>query len=159
MPIRRFAVARLRMPLSHPYTIAYETVVAAENILVRVEDERGRAGFGVAAPDEAVTGESLGSAAEVLERLGRPHVCSSDTGRIARLASTLERLAPEAPAARAAIEMAVWDLLGKQAGMPLYRLLGGYRSRILTSITIGISGLETTLIEARARVAQGFRAL
>jgi L-alanine-DL-glutamate epimerase-like enolase superfamily enzyme len=159
MSIRRFAVARLRMPLSHPYTIAYETVVAAENILVRVEDERGRAGFGVAAPDEAVTGESLASAAEVLDRIGRPHVYGSDPGRIARLASSLERLAPEAPAARAAIEMAMWDLLGKQAGMPLYRLLGGYRSRILTSITIGISSLETTLIEARERVRQGFRAL
>src|SRR6187401_420347 len=105
MPIRRFAVARLRMPLSHPYTIAYETVVAAENILVRVEDERGRAGFGLAAPDEAVTGESLTSAADMLDRVGRVQALGSEPGRIARLASSLERLAPEAPAARAAVEM------------------------------------------------------
>jgi L-alanine-DL-glutamate epimerase-like enolase superfamily enzyme len=159
MPIRRFAVARLRMPLSRPYTIAYETVVAAENILVRIEDERGRAGFGIAAPDEAVTGETLAAAAEVLDRVAGPLVLGSEEGRVARLAASLERLAPAAPAARAAVEMAMWDLLGRQAGLPLYRLLGGYRKRILTSITIGIADLDTTLAEARERVQQGFRAL
>ncbi len=159
MPIRRLDVARLRMPLIQPYTIAYETVFAAENILVRLQDERGRSGWGIAAPDEAVTGESLETAAEAIERIIHPHVIGADPTRVARSAVRLERLAPAAPGARAAIEMAMWDLLGKRAGLPVYQLLGGYRSSILTSITIGISDLKDTVSESRERVKQGFRAL
>ncbi len=159
MPIRNLDVARLRMPLSQPYAIAYETVFAAENILVRVQDERGRAGWGVAAPDEAVTGESLEAAAAAIDEVIRAQVIGADPGRVARLAVRLERLAPAVPAACAAVEMATWDLLGRRAGMPLYRLLGGFRSSILTSITIGISSLKQTVDESRERVRQGFRAL
>jgi L-alanine-DL-glutamate epimerase-like enolase superfamily enzyme len=159
MPIRSLTVARLRMPLANPYTIAYETVVAAENILVRVRDERGRSGFGVAAPDEAVTGETLEASARAIDEVIRPHVVGTDPERVARLSVSLERLARKAPAARAAVEMAVWDLLGRRAGLPLYRLLGGFRTRIITSVTIGISSLRETLAEARERMGQGFQVL
>jgi L-alanine-DL-glutamate epimerase-like enolase superfamily enzyme len=159
MPIKSLAVARLRMPLTQPYTIAYETVVAAENILVRVQDESGRSGWGIAAPDPIVTGESLAAAGQALDVVIPSLVIGSDPGRVARLAVGLERLAAATPAARAAVEMAVLDLLGKRAGLPLYRLLGGYRTRILTSVTLGIASVADTLAEARERVRQGFRAL
>lgn len=159
MAIRSLSVALLHMPLSQPYTIAYETVVAAENILVRVQEEGGRTGWGVAAPDPLVTGESLEASARAIDEIIRPHVLGADPGRIARLSVGLERLAVDAPAARAAVEMAVYDLLGRRAGMPLYRLLGGYRTRILTSVTIGILTVQETLAEVDERVRQGFRAL
>ncbi len=159
MGIKSLDVARLRMPLSQPYAIAYETVFAAENILVRVVDERGRAGWGIAAPDEAVTGEALEQSASAIDQVIRPHVIGAEPTRVVRLAVGLERLAPREPAARAAVEMAMWDLLAKRAGLPLYQLLGGYRTRIMTSITIGISSCKETVAEARARVKQGFRAL
>jgi L-alanine-DL-glutamate epimerase-like enolase superfamily enzyme len=51
------------------------------------------------------------------------------------------------------------DLLGLAAGMPLYRLLGGYRHRIQTSVTVGVAPLEETVEMAVARAAQGFRML
>jgi L-alanine-DL-glutamate epimerase-like enolase superfamily enzyme len=159
MPIRSLSVARLHMPLTQPYAIAYETVVAADNILVQVQEESGRSGWGIAAPDPLVTGESLEASAQAIDEVIRPHVLGTDPGRVARLSVALERLAGHAPAARAAVEMAVLDLLGRRAGLPLYRLLGGYRTRILTSVTIGISSVAETLAEARERIRQGFRAL
>lgn len=48
------------------------------------------------------------------------------------------------PPARAAADIALWDLLAKQAGMPLYRLLGLPRRAVATSVTIGINPPEVT---------------
>jgi L-alanine-DL-glutamate epimerase-like enolase superfamily enzyme len=55
--------------------------------------------------------------------------------------------------------MALYDLLGRIAGIPVYQLLGAYRDRIATSITIGILNEPETVRRARDFVAQGFRAL
>lgn len=79
-----------------------------------------------------------------------------------RLTLLLERLLPEMdgdPAARTAVDLALHDLLGKTAGLPLWKILGGYRDRIRTSMTICILPLDETVERARRHVAAGFRCL
>jgi L-alanine-DL-glutamate epimerase-like enolase superfamily enzyme len=71
----------------------------------------------------------------------------------------LSALTEGTPSALCAFDLAFYDLLGLAADMPLYRLLGGYRSRIHTSITISIAGVDASVALARQRAAQGFRIL
>jgi L-alanine-DL-glutamate epimerase-like enolase superfamily enzyme len=55
--------------------------------------------------------------------------------------------------------MLLYDLLGLWANLPLYRILGGYRDRIQTSITLGLDDVPTTIEVAEKRARDGFRIL
>ena len=75
---------------------------------------------------------------------------------------SLARLSPlveAAPTALCAFDLAFHDLLGLATGLPLYRLLGGYRQRIQTSVTIPIASLAESVEMAQARARLGFRML
>jgi L-alanine-DL-glutamate epimerase-like enolase superfamily enzyme len=63
------------------------------------------------------------------------------------------------PAVRCAFDMLLYDLLGLWSGLPLYRLLGGYRDRIQTSITLGLDDISATVEMAQKRARDGFRIL
>lgn len=60
---------------------------------------------------------------------------------------------------RCAFDMLLYDLLGLWSGLPLYRILGGYRDRIQTSITLGLDDVPATVEMARKRARDGFRIL
>jgi L-alanine-DL-glutamate epimerase-like enolase superfamily enzyme len=62
-------------------------------------------------------------------------------------------------AVRCAFDMLLHDLLGLWSGLPLYRLLGGYRDRIQTSITLSLDDIPATVEMAQKRAASGFRIL
>ncbi len=73
--------------------------------------------------------------------------------------AAIAALTENTPSARCAFDLALHDLLGLAAGLPLHRLLGGYRYRIQTSVTISLAGVRETVELARDRVRQGFRLL
>jgi L-alanine-DL-glutamate epimerase-like enolase superfamily enzyme len=147
------------MELTEPYTIAYETVTSATNVFLRIRTNQGTVGYGCAAPDAAVTGETAGETEEVLNHVVRDDLKGSDPLRPVRLLERLKPLLGDKPSAKAAVDMALHDLLGKAAGLPLWKLLGGYRDRIRTSVTIGILPEDETVDRAREFVRQGFRCL
>jgi len=159
MRIRGVEYWAVHMPLREPYTIAYEEVHSATNIFVRLDTGRGPVGFGCAAPDPAVTGETVEGTLEVLGDTVVPALKGTDPLRIARTMEKLRERLGGRPSVLAAVDMALYDILGKRAGLPVWRILGGYKDRIRTSVTIGILPLEETLRRARDYVRQGFRCL
>ena len=159
MRITRVESWRVDMRLSEPYTIAYETVDRVSNVLLRLDLDVGPSGFGCAAPDLAVTGETPETVLAALQRVVEPVLKGADPLRRLVHLETFEKELTNSPSARAAVDIALHDLLGKLAGQPTYRILGGFRDRIRTSVTIGILPCKETVERAVELVAQGFQAL
>jgi L-alanine-DL-glutamate epimerase-like enolase superfamily enzyme len=159
MRITRLEAWPVEMRLAEPYRIAYESVERATNVFVRLHTQGPISGLGCAAPDEAVTAETPTTALESLGRLSSWPLVTSDPLAIARIMEELRGLLGSQPSVLAALDMALHDILGQVAGMPLYKLLGGYRDRMPTSVTIGILDETQTVERARDLVRQGFRAL
>jgi L-alanine-DL-glutamate epimerase-like enolase superfamily enzyme len=159
MKITKLEVWPVHMQLAEPYTIAYQTVDETTNVFLRMETNAGTCGYGCAAPDEHNTGETAKSVEAVLQDVVTPSIQGSDPLRPAMI---LERLKPHMelqPSALAAVDMALYDLLGKAGNLPLWKLLGGFRDRIKTSITIGIVPVKETIERASDLVVKGFKSL
>ena len=159
MRIERVEVFRLPLRLRAPYAIAYETIDRVENLAIRVVTDGPHVGLGIAAPDEGVTGETIEQAEATLRDVAAPLLTRADPLRRLTLLEPMRLGGAATPSARAAVDMALHDLLGKAAGIPMWRILGGYRSCMRTSITLCIDQHDTTVREARARIDEGFRAL
>jgi L-Ala-D/L-Glu epimerase len=157
--IRALEAWAVDLRLAEPYEIAYESVSSVANVFVRLLTDGRHVGHGCAAPDLAVTGETAASVLDALESIAAPAVRGDDPLRAAKVLEGLREPMAAHPSALAAVDMALHDLLGKASGLPLWKIFGGYRDRILTSVTIGILPAEDTVARARARVADGFRAL
>jgi L-alanine-DL-glutamate epimerase-like enolase superfamily enzyme len=160
MKITRVETWLVRMKLADPYTIAYEHISEAQNVMLRLETDRGIVGYGCAAPDLAVTGET---ATDVLESLAAGAADLLRGADPLRWALVMHRLKSGPlsgrPSASAAVDMALFDLLGRTAGLPLWKIWGGFRDHIKTSVTIGICPETETVQRARDWVAQGFSCL
>ena len=159
MKITRVETKTVTMPLEEGYTIAYETVESACNVFLRLETDGDIVGFGCAAPDQPVTGETPATVQAAMMNVIEPALRHADPLRWSWIMEELRHeLAPQ-PAARAAVDMALFDILGKVARLPLWKLLGGYRESIPTSVTIGILPEAETVTAAKRWVAQGFKCL
>jgi L-alanine-DL-glutamate epimerase-like enolase superfamily enzyme len=159
MKIIKLEVWPVHMPLAEPYSIAYQTVDATNNVFLRIETNAGICGYGCAAPDEHITGETAKSVQAVLQDVVAPSVRGSDPLRPAMILEKLKLHMELQPSALAAVDMALYDLLGKVSNLPLWKLLGGFRSRIKTSITIGIVPVKETIERASDLVGKGFKIL
>jgi L-alanine-DL-glutamate epimerase-like enolase superfamily enzyme len=153
------SIFRRDFQLRNPSVVAYEAMDVAPNIIVCIKLENGLIGWGNAAPDEHVTGETADGVELTLRETLKPFLIDQDASRIESLWSRLCQLAPKQPTAIAAVDIALYDLLGKAAGMPIGRLLGNAKDEIETTVTLSIEELRTTLARAMEFQAQGFRAL
>lgn len=149
----------VKMQLAEPYTIAYERIESTTNVFLRIRTNKGVTGYGCAAPDAQVTGETPETILQLCENVAIPILKNADPLRIARLTEKLMPAMLTNPSAVAMLDMAMYDILGKIAGLPVYKLLGGYRTRMKTSVTIGIMSVRDTAAKAKDLVQQGFRAL
>ena len=146
----------VEMKLKEPYTIAYETIDKTSNVFIKIQTNTPVVGFGCSAPDLEITGETAESVTKAISEIAKPSLLNKDPIRIAKHLENLREPLKVHPAAKAAIDMALYDILGKVSNLPLWKLLGGFRRSIKTSITIGICSLQETVKEAKIYSSQGF---
>ncbi len=144
------------LALTRPYTIATATISAVEISIVELQ-AGGLHGLGAASPAEFVTGESDAACRAALEDL--EWLVGRDARTLPQLGRELARRMPATPAARAALDIALHDLLAQKLGVPLVEMLGRAHDALPTSITIGIKPTTEALAEAREYLGRGFRVL
>jgi L-alanine-DL-glutamate epimerase-like enolase superfamily enzyme len=159
MKITRLEIWPVDMRLAEPYTIAYEQVDSTTNVFLRLETNTGIVGYGCAAPDKQVTGETPETVIKICNDVIDAVLKQTDPLRLALIGEKLVPIIRDHPSAVAMVDMALYDILGKICGLPIYKLLGGFRTRIRTSVTIGINPLSETIARAREWIKQGFRSL
>ena len=159
MQIIKAEVTQVEINLRHPIRMAhlpeFDHLTA---VFLRLETRQGESAWGCVVAHPFLT---VDQPADVIQACRDCATLVPDLPPM-DIEYSLARLAPlaeAAPSALCAFDLAFHDLLGLVTGMPLYRLLGGYRQRIQTSATIPITSLEESVELAQARAWLGFRML
>jgi L-alanine-DL-glutamate epimerase-like enolase superfamily enzyme len=127
------------LDLKHTFRISRESSDSRRNVICRIQHE-GVEGLGEAAPS-AYYGQSWDTVVAAME--GMASRLGQDPFALEALTSELARLFPGEAAARAAVDMAMHDIVGKKLGLPLYRLWGLDPDKTpQTSVTVGIDTIE-----------------
>lgn len=145
--------------LDEPYQIAYETISQSENVTLRLITDSGIIGYGLAAPDLEITGETAADVVKSINDEIIPLIKGQSPFHLDYYVQEIKANKNVKSSARAMLDIALYDILAKKADLPLYQLLGGYRSSIETSITIGIKPLDETLEIAGKYWKDGFHVL
>lgn len=157
LTIAAIDVIPVRLPLREPFVIAYASYPDVLSVLVRVRTADGAEGWGEATPDPNVTGETWsGTAATIRDALAPALLGRDGWDRDAALRA-LDARVEGAPAAKAALDIALHDLAARALGVPLWALLGG-RSKPHLEISRVVSMLAPDEMAATAarHAAAGF---
>jgi len=129
-------------------------------LLVKVHTGEGITGLGEVSCTPRWSGEDQVTAAHFIHTILAPLLTGEDPRDIQRLTGRMRRALFGHPFTKAALEMALWDILGKAAGLPVYRLLGGpVRESVATKWSIsGVEPARAVEIAVWA-VEQGFRTM
>ena len=139
-----------------PFVSGYGSVSVRELLLVEIEDADGLRGLGEAAPLENYDGVGIGDVRAALEDC-RAVLADGDAVEHAELLARCLRVAV-LPQALAAIDLALWDLAGRRAGEPVWRLLGGSVAEpVALNWTIAAPDRAGAALEAAGARAAGFR--
>jgi len=156
--IRQIEPIAVSLPMIKPLIMAGEEIRRADNVLVRIEAGNGLVGWGEAAAAPTMTGETLESMVAATR-----HLTSALMGRnaadIAGALMAMERRLYANHGAKAAIEIALHDLVGRATGRPVHALLGNKRrSRLPLMSPIGSGDDAGDIGDALAKRGNGFTA-
>lgn len=159
MKIVRAELLYQTIPLKRPFVTALRRVDAAESFILRLTAETGETGLGAASPTAAITGDTNGSIVCALRDYIMPRLVGSRVDM--SLLSDIKAALAGNFSAKAAADIAVWDLMAKERGEPLRVTLGGTRERrtVETDITVSLGSPDEMAEEAAKAVNDGYRVL
>jgi muconate cycloisomerase len=166
-PIAAIELHHVALPTRREHRWTGLTEPIGGYVLVKMTDELGAEGWGEAPALKdwggefgRYFGETPATTIEVVTRHLAPAVKGCPPGEIVELHARMDRAIKGFPYAKAAVELAAYDLAGKQCGLPVYRLLGGaLRHRIPVTHSIGLIGYEEAEREVAQVVAEGIRTI
>ena len=159
MRITRVRLGRISVPLRVPFKTALRSVDSVEDVVVELHTDAGAIGYGEAPPTGVITGDTTGAiVGAVQDHIGRA-ILDRDVDDLEDLLQRVQRSIVHNTSAKAAVDMALWDLYGQLHHIPVYKLLGGARKCIVTDITISVNPPEEMARDARDAIARGYDCL
>lgn len=156
MKIVAIETAEVNIPLVTPFKTALRTVNSVNDIVVRVVTDEGEVGFGEAPPTAVITGDTKGSIRCAIEEFIAPNLVGMDIENLDGIMKKLHGCILKNTSAKAAVDMAVYDLYAKSCKKPLYKVLGGNRAEIETDLTISVNETSEMVADSLKAVEQGF---
>ena len=149
----------LNVPLKTPFKTAMRTVKEIEDVVVIIETDTGQTGYGSAPATAVITGDTHGSIIEAISKVIGPALIGRDIADLNNLTNTIQNSIVRNFSAKAALEVAVYDLYGQLYDAPLYKLLGGGDNVISTDITISVDYIDKMVEDTLNAIDQGFETL
>ncbi|MDD3369114.1 MAG: dipeptide epimerase [Lachnospiraceae bacterium] len=159
MKIKSIKTGIIRIPLVTPFKTALRTVEYVEDVIVCVEADNGEVGFGEAPPTAVITGDTLGSIQTAIHDFIAPALQGMELDSLDLIMQKLHGCILKNTSAKAAVDMAIYDLYAKSLKTPLYKLLGGNAPEIETDLTISVNDIPQMVTDSLAAVKKGFKIL
>ncbi len=167
MKVTNIKAIPYRLPIRRDFGWAGLHVGIGNFVLIRVRTDEGLEGLGEAVPlaewggdHNRRAGETQETVVHVVEDLLRPHLVGEDALDVERITARMDAVVRGHSYAKAAIDIALHDLLGKKAGLPLYKVLGGaFRDAVPVAHMVGLMPPEEAVEEAAAAIADGVSSL
>ena len=159
MKIANVRLGRISVPLRTPFKTALRSVNSVEDVIVEIHTDCGAVGYGEAPPTGAITGDTTGAIIGAIQDHIAKTIVGRDVDEFEPLLQSVQKCIVGNSSAKAAVDMALWDLYGQLYRIPVYKLLGGGRKQIVTDITISVNDPDTMASDARKAVARGYDCL
>jgi muconate cycloisomerase len=155
--IRRVDAIPVALPLAKPMVMAAETITTAENLIVRIEADNGLVGWGEATVAPTMTGDTLPGIVAAVRKHMAPLLIGADARDRAKLARRCRASIEHNGGAKAAVEIALLDLVGKHLGVPCVDLIGGALRRSVENMwLLGNQDVAADIAEAKRKVGEGY---
>lgn len=149
----------IKASLKKPFITALRRAIEVEDVIVKIITDEGLEGFGEAAPTPAITGETHGSIIEAIEKFIKPAIIGMNIEDFEEIIKKINNSILHNTSAKAACDIALYDILSKYYEVPLYQFLGGAKKSISTDITISLNDIEKMVLDSIEAVNQGFNTL
>ncbi len=147
MEIKKIDVIPFRIPMKEAIKFATGYLDAVEHVLVRIHTDEDLIGIAEAPSRPMIYGESVQSIVTAIQIWFEPLIIGLDPFAVEKLWSKLQTVEHN-PTAKAAIDMAIHDIIGQAAGVPCYKLLGGWGNEIDLSYILGLNEPEAVAEQA-----------
>ena len=158
MGIQQIEVYTVTLGYKEPFRIAPGASTESNNAVVKIVTDYDVFGWGESSPSERVTDETVETVIKAIDKIA-PKLIGACPLRIEQDVEVMDSVVNGNPAAKAAIDIALHDILGKTSRKPLFTLMGGYRTEVLTDITLSIKSPKEMANDSIKAVKKGFKAL
>ncbi len=147
------------VPLKRPFVTSLRTVKTAETVIVKIKDSTGKVGFGEAAPNVVVSGDSTESILSAINKTIAPKIIGKSLSNMEAINYLVDTSMVHNTSPKAGVNIALNDLICQHYQVPMYKILGGNSDQIVTDYTVSVGTTPDMINQAKDLVSKGFTTL